>query len=218
VPPDTGAGALPAPELAAFQQAGVDPAEFRAWLRARDLGVVSVRNATTRDAADLQQPFNLRVPGGVQTISSARPDAKIYDVSHLQLFQADLLRGYGGTAEPQAGRRPLARPLHDAANPPADGVEGGVRVATDGSAAAFVPARRALAWQLLSPAGDPVVRERVWTSTQPGEVRVCTSCHGLNTSDQAGQPEPQNTPQALIELLGWWKQQGATLFRDGFET
>lgn len=217
VPPLTGAQALPAPEVQAFQAAGVNPAAFKTWLRERGLGVISVRNATTRDSLDLQQPFNLHVPGGVQTISAARPNAKIYDVSHLQVFQADLLRGYGGVAQPQPGRRPLARPLHDAANPPADGVDGGVRVALDGSAAAFVPAQRALAWQLLSPQGDPVVRERVWTSTQPGEIRVCTSCHGINTADQAGKSPPQNTPQALIALLQWWKGEQATLFHDSFE-
>ena len=218
VPPATHAADLPGPETTAFEQAGVDPAQFQAWLRERNLGVISVRNATTRDAADLQQPFNLRVPDGVQTISAARPNAKVYDVSHLQLFQADLLRGYGGVAEPYPGRRPLARPLHDAQNPPfAGGPASAVKLGLDGSAAAFVPARRALAWQLTSPAGEPIVRERVWTSTQPGEIRVCTSCHGINTSDQAGAPPPQNTPQALIALLEWWKGEQARLFSNGFE-
>lgn len=218
VPPITAATTLPAPEAQAFAQAGVDETAFRAWLRERGLGVVSVRNATTRDAADLQQPYNLRVPGGVQTLSAARPDAKIYEVSHLQLFQADLLRGYGGVDQPYPGRRPLARPLHDAENPHAGGPESAVKLGLDGSAAAFVPAQRALAWQLVSPEGEPIVRERVWTSTQPGEIRVCTSCHGINGTDQAGAPPPQNTPQALIDLLDWWKSARDELFADGFES
>jgi hypothetical protein len=132
-------------------------------------------------------------------------------------MQADLLRGYGGAAEPSAGRRVLARPLHDADNPPQSGPEGSVTLGQDGSAAAFVPAQRALAWQLVSPQGDPVVRERVWTSTQPGEIRVCGSCHAANETDQAGAPPPTNTPQALVALLAWWKGEQSRLFADGFE-
>ena len=41
-------------------------------------------------------------------------------------------------------------------------------------------------------AGTGVVRERYWLSFQPGEIRVCTSCHGLNSKDQAGQSTPTN--------------------------
>ncbi|MCB0333524.1 MAG: hypothetical protein KDD55_08495, partial [Bdellovibrionales bacterium] len=46
---------------------------------------------------------------------------------------------------------------------------------------------------------------------QPGEVRVCTSCHGINSLDQAGNTPPENTPLALAELLSWWKGGGADL-------
>ena len=38
--------------------------------------------------------------------------------------------------------------------------------------AAFVPARRAMTWQLTDPAGAPVVRERYWLTFQPGEIRT----------------------------------------------
>ena len=50
----------------------------------------------------------------------ATANGKIYDVALLQFFQADQLRGIGGTASPRAGRRVLARAMHDPAvkNPP----------------------------------------------------------------------------------------------------
>jgi hypothetical protein len=112
----------------------------------------------------------------------------------------------------------LARRLHDpaAANPPLDAGDppGSVEVAGDGSAAAFVPAHRAMTWQLTDGGGAAVVRERYWLTFQPGEIRVCTSCHGLNSEDQAGSGEPQNPPEALRALLRWWK---GMIFRDGFE-
>ena len=34
--------------------------------------------------------------------------------------------------------------------------------------------------------GTPVVRERYWITAQPGEVRACDGCHGVNTTNQAG--------------------------------
>ena len=196
---------LEAPELAAFQQAGVDPAAVTAWMERLGLALIVTRNVTTRDDADRQQPFNLRVPGGVQTLGAA---GKRYDVAHWQLYQGDLLRGIGGTANPQPGRRVLAQPLHDgmSANPlHPGGPPGSVAIAPDGSSAAFVPARRALSWQLTAPDGTPVVRERYWLSFRPGEIRACGSCHGANLRDQAGQLPPQNTPQALVALLDHWE-------------
>jgi mono/diheme cytochrome c family protein len=80
-----------------------------------------------------------------------------------------------------------------------------VQVAADGSVAAFVPARRAMSWQLADAAGTPVVRERYWLTFQPGEVRVCSACHGVNSRDQLGDPPPQNSPEALRALLRTWK-------------
>jgi hypothetical protein len=50
-----------------------------------------------------------------------------------------------------------------------------------------------------------VVKERYWLSFQAGEVRVCTSCHGINTADQAGHPVPTNKPEAFRQLLRFWK-------------
>jgi hypothetical protein len=82
---------------------------------------------------------------------------------------------------------------------------GGVTVAADGSIAAFVPARRALTWQLTAPGGSGVVRERNWLSFQAGEIRVCENCHGINTASQTNEPKPTNPPEALRALLVRWK-------------
>jgi len=51
-----------------------------------------------------------------------------------------------------------------------------------------------------------VVRERYWLSFQAGEVRSCTSCHGVNTKDQAGHSVAVNPPAALRSLLENLKQ------------
>lgn len=216
--PTPPAPSLPAPEQQIFTQAGVVLNDLVAYLQANDLALMVTRNVTRRDDLDQQQPFNLRViNGGAQTIPRA---GKIYDVAFLQIFQGDLLRGLTGCcgSTPQPGRRVLAQPLHGfaavEANPPSGGPAGTVRVAADGSAAAFVPARRALTWQITDAAGVGVVRERVWVTFQPGEVRVCANCHGLSSLDQAGQTTPTNPPQALLDLLNYWKAGGgATLAR-----
>jgi Hydrazine synthase alpha subunit middle domain len=198
---------LESPEKQVFTQAAVDEAKLRSWLVQNNLALAVARNVTTRDDLDKQQPFNLQVPGGVKTVGAA---GKVYDVSHLQFFQADLIRGIGGSTTPRDGRRVLAQVLHDqnaiAQNPVnSSGPAGSVSVATDGSIAAFVPARRAMSWQLTDSSGAGVVRERYWLTFQPGEVRVCGSCHGLSDKDQAGNGVPTNPPQALLKLLQAWK-------------
>ena len=219
-PPVTAEGGLAAPEAQAFAEAGADPAAFRAFLAQRGLGVLVSRNVTARDAADRQQPINLRVPGGVETSAGGGP---VHDIAWVQFLQGDQIRGIGGTGQPRAGRRVLAQPLHAAEAlrwlPPAPGApQGGVRIASDGSIAAIVPARRAMAWQSTSGDGTPVVRERFWISVQPGEIRACDGCHGVNRTNQAGAPPATNTPQALIELLAHWREHYTdALFADGFE-
>jgi hypothetical protein len=189
---------LEEPEAKIFREEGVDPAAFQASLAAKNVAVIVSRNVTARDGADKQQPYNLRVAGSAT--QKVKGSAKTFDVAHLQLYQADQLRGLGGTASPRAGRRVLARPLHDA-----NAGLSSVQVASDGSVAAFVPARRAMSWQLTDGAGTPVVRERYWLTFQPGEVRVCAACHGVNSRDQMGDPPPQNSPEALRALLRTWK-------------
>ncbi len=197
VPPIREQLPLEAPEQAIFDEVGVTRAELTSWLRDRELALVISRNVTQRDRNDVQQPYNLEVPGGV---SSTRGSSRTYQVSHLQFVQADLIRGYESH---ERGRRPLARPIHgpdlltDAS--------GAVALGMDGSMAAFVPARRALSWQLTAPDGSGVVRERNWVSFASGEIRVCASCHGINKESQTGDPVPTNSPAALRTLLEQWK-------------
>lgn len=185
---------LKEPELRVFREEGVNPDQFRQDLKTKGLAMLVSRNVTVRDGVDRQQPYWLRVAGQPTTQGSA----KYYDVSTMQFFQADQVRGVGGTQSPKAGRRVLARVMHDAPSSTA-------KIASDGSMAALVPANRALSWQSLSPSGTPVVRERYWITAQPGEIRVCSACHGVNSSDQAGHPAPVNSPEALRALLKTWK-------------
>ena len=202
------AHALGAPEQSVFVQAGVTITALQAYLTQNNLALAVSRNVTTRDHADQQQPFRLQVGlTGTQTLTGT---GKLYQVDAIQFFQADQLRGFGGLVNPLPGRRVLAQPLHDpaalAANPPnPGGPPGSLALAPDGSMAAFVPAQRTVSWQLTDAAGAPVVRERMWLTFQPGEIRVCTSCHGLNETDQAGNPAPTNPPQALLTLLQYWQ-------------
>jgi hypothetical protein len=196
---------LPAIEAQVFAQEGVDVEAFRAFLRANELALIVSRNVTQRDRADRQQPFNLRVPGGVSSIAMG---GTVYDVEYLQVFQADFVRGYGDPSAPSPGRRSLARPMHEPGTSQAeDAPAGAVELAADGSVAALVPARRALSWQLTDGDGEGVVRERNWLSFQAGEIRVCSSCHGINTLSQTGAAEPTNPPQALRALLAEWKDE-----------
>jgi hypothetical protein len=201
---------LPSVERQVLQQAGISETALRDYLEKNNLALAVMRNVTGRDVAEKQQPFNLRVPDGTQTLASSfKTGEKVYNVTHLQFMQADQLRGTGGTSDPNPGRRVLAQPMHDtkatSSNASSTGPAGSVRVSSDGSVAAFVPARRAVSWQLTDAAGTPVVRERYWVTFQPGEVRVCASCHGLNEMDQAGRATPINPPKALLALLERWK-------------
>ncbi len=196
---------LPNIEKQIFNEEGVDIQSFKQYLEDSNLALVVSRNVTTRDNADRQQPFNLRIADSTtQTLGSA---GKIYDLSDIQFLQADHIRS-GTYSKP--GRRPLAQFMHDSAaianNPPTNGPQGSVKLGNDGSMAAFIPAGRAMTWQTLAPDGSPVVRERIWVTFQPGEIRACTSCHGLNTVDQTGNFGPTNPPEALRTLLHFWKQ------------
>jgi hypothetical protein len=201
---------LPQQEAQVMSEEGIDEAKFRHYLEERNLSVVVSRDVTHRDAADHQQPFFLRIAGTNKQSPGAT--GKIYDITSLQIFQGDLLRGMGMTspgATPLPGRRVLAQRMHDsAALNPANpgGLPGSVRLGTDGSMAAFVPARRATTWQLADANGAAVVRERYWLTFKPGEIRVCASCHGTNDDATAPiNPIPANKPAAFRDLLRSWK-------------
>ncbi len=194
---------VPTQEKSIFVEEGVNEATFTSWLTSNNLALIVTRNQTSRDKSDLQQPYNLRVPGGVSTV--APTGGKVYDISNFQLIQGEQVRGYDAL---QVGRRVIGRPmsLQGNFNPPNPGApDGSVKIASDGSTAAIVPAGRAMAWQTVDPNGEPIVRERVWVTFQPGEVRVCGSCHGANKTDQADRAPPENKPEALRSLLRYWK-------------
>jgi hypothetical protein len=199
-----------------LDEENVNVTDLVAYMRRNNLALVVSRNVTTRDYNDQQQPFNLRVAGTqTQTVAAT---GKVYDIAHIQFFQGDQIRGYGGTTDPRPGRRVLAQLMHDPSvkNPPnPSGPAGSVKLGSDGSMAAFVPARRAMSWQLTDAAGSGVVRERYWLTFQPGEIRTCTSCHGLNTRDQTNKSVPTNKPEALRELLKYYRQNVGTLTRGG---
>jgi hypothetical protein len=196
-------------EQALFVSSGVNLHDFRKFLRRNDLSVLAIRDVTSRDDADHQQPFNLKVAGtSHQTVDPDMP-GPVYEVKHLQFLQNDQVRGRGGIESPSPGRRGLARFLHDPKammyNAPSTGNQGSTNIHPDGSAAMIVPAKRAITWQLTDTTNKGIVRERLWLSTKPGEVRTCTSCHGESTLNQAGNTSPSNAPQALTTLLNFIK-------------
>ncbi len=202
-------------EQQVFAEENVDLPTFQADLAARELALVISRNVTARDAADKQQPYNLRIPNGTNSIANA---GKVYDITHLQYLQADYLRGYTyNTPDIQPGRRILATPMHDATafnytstqvNPPI----GGTELMSDGSQATILPANRAVTWQLTGTNNESVVKERYWISFRPGEVRTCANCHGINDKDQIGRPPPSNPPLALRQLLRLWRTNAANAY------
>lgn len=195
---------LEAPERAVLADEGVSETALRSWLRDHELALIVTRDQSSRDRADMQQPYNLRVPGGKKTISITDKEARVYDISHFQIVEASLLRAY----ENRPGRRVLATitDLQKLNNPTLKNAPpGSVKIASDGSTAAFVPAGKALSWQTTDEKGNAIVRERNWITFQRGEMRVCASCHGVNSQNQAGLATPMNKPQALRELLGLWK-------------
>ncbi|RYU97481.1 3-coathanger stack domain-containing protein [Emticicia agri] len=192
-------------EQALFTAAGVNLHDFRKFLRRNNLAVLAIRDVTSRDDEDHQQPFNLKVSGFAhQTVNPAMP-SPVYEVKHLQFLQADQIRGIGGINNPRPGRRGIAQFMHDPTamlyNPPTTGAQGSTNIHADGSAAMVVPAKRAISWQLTDQNNKGIVRERLWLSARPGEVRTCTSCHGESTLNQAGNVSPANAPQALSTLL-----------------
>ncbi len=199
-------------EQSVFDEEGVHAPTLQSYLRANNLAMVVNRNSTRRDAADKQQPFNLKVAGS--TTQTTGTSGRIYDIGWLQLLQADAIRGFtlsaNPNAAPQPGRRNMPIPLHDtlAEMPAVPGApNGAVKIGNDGSWAAILPAGRAITWHMLDGSGTKSqVKERYWVTFAPGEVRTCAVCHGVNTDDQAGNPGvPTNKPEALRALLQFWK-------------
>ncbi|MFL5345604.1 MAG: Calx-beta domain-containing protein [Hyalangium sp.] len=213
-PPAAATSSIDPIEAGVFATAGVHLPTFQNYLRSINAALSVSRNVTKRDLHDRQQPFNLKVAWSSTQATGA--SGTVYNVAWIQFLQADLRRGYllgGGTPAP--GRRVVATPLHDtwtqnvqtAGAPP-----GALRLGDDGSFAAIVPAGKALTWHLQNndTAKTSYVKERFWVTFQPGEIRTCANCHGINTSDQTGTVaspvgKPTNPPQALLTLLQSWK-------------
>jgi hypothetical protein len=199
-------------EQTVFDEEGVHAPTMQNYLRTHNLAMVINRDSTRRDAADKQQPYNLKVSwSGTQTVGAG---GKIYDIGWLQILQADAIRAFtlssNANALPQPGRRRLPVPLHDsvAEMPVVQGAPtGAVKLGTDGSWAAIVPAGRAVTWHLMDGTGTKSqIKERYWVTFAPGEIRTCAVCHGVNTRDQAGNlGVPTNKPEALRGLLQFWK-------------
>ncbi len=208
--PAAGTSRIEAIEKTVLDEEQVDERMLREWMKANQLALIVTRNQTSRDRADRQQPFNLRIPSGLKTTGDS---GRVYDIAHYQIFEADQVRGYNNF---RSGRRPIAQPIAASKNPAnPSGPPSSVKIAADGSTAAFVPANRALTWQTTDAGGAAIVRERVWVTMQPGEIRTCAGCHGENTKNQAGQLAPVNKPEALRELLRYWKQNNAPIERNG---
>ena len=195
-----------------MEEEGVSETELREWMIDNNLAMIVIRDATERDAGENQQPFNLRVPDGTSTTPV---EGKVYDISHFQIFTAELLRAYG--LKHYIGRRVLAAPLRDGEHHPniedlnmfdPQGPEASVKIREDGSVAAFVPATRAITWQTVAPDGEGIVRERQWVTFAPGEIRTCEGCHGINNLSHSGRIAPQNKPEAMRDLLQQWKALG----------
>jgi len=212
-------------EAGVFSEEGVNVPTFQTYLQNNNAALVISRNVTVRDRHDRQQPFNLKVAwptSATQTIGTA---GTIYPVGWLQILEADLRRGLTlGGLTPLPGRRVVATPLHTTTSqniPALSGQPAGsFKLEDDGSFAAIIPARKALTWHLLNNDVNTTsqVKERFWVTFQPGEVRTCANCHGINTSDQAGNPKPTNKPQALRSLLRYWSKGGPAFSSPTFTT
>ncbi len=220
VPPHT-FSQIQAPEINVLNEENIDVNNFELFLKNNNLAVVVMRDVTTRDVADKQQPYNLKVSNSThQTIGTT---GKIYELSHMQFFQADQIRGSGGVISPDAGQRVIAQYLHDE-NAIQNNInyvgapQGSTQIFADGSVALFVPTGRAISWQSLDPNATPVVRERYWINFKAGEIRACGGCHGVNDLDQAGNPPNTQNTQAFHALLQHWKNhQNDLIFNNGFE-
>lgn len=109
---------------------------------------MAIRDVTSCDDADQQQPFNLKVANNAHQTVNPTHSSPLYEVKHLQFLQNDLIRGIGGINTPKAGRRGIARFLHDSTamlyNPPTTGTQGSANIHPDGSAAMIVPAKLGL--------------------------------------------------------------------------
>ena len=173
---------------------------FKNYLQNNSAALVISRNVTVRDRHDRQQPFNLKVAWPTSSDPNGwdgRTDLsdRVASNSGGRLAARSDFRRTDSPARPARGRDADAHdgePKYSCAL--AGQPSGSFKLGDDGSFAAIIPARKALTWHLLNnDAGlTSQVKERFWVTFQPGEVRTCANCHGINTADQAGNPKPTN--------------------------
>jgi hypothetical protein len=188
---------------------------LRNWLIQNGLALITSYDVTQRDRADKLQPYNLQVKDpdtGALGAKSVVGNATPLDVSYIQFIEGDALRAFRGSdanGPVGDGRRIIGEFVGDTASTPWFAPKGApaasMKLGSDGSMAAFVPAQKPLSWQLIDSGGVPVVRERYWVSFAAGEIRTCPNCHGINTTSQTGAKPPMNEPDALRALLTSWK-------------
>ncbi|MCB0333899.1 MAG: hypothetical protein KDD55_10405, partial [Bdellovibrionales bacterium] len=150
---------LPSIERSVFEAVGVSLDEFQSYLQQINMALIVSRNITTRDMHDTQQPFNLRVSnGGSETVGDS---GNVYEVAFMGFLQGDLIRRYSNL---HGGVRPIAQRVQTLLGPSVSSatVLGSTPISADGSVAVIVPAGKALTWELLSPSGQSVVKERYW--------------------------------------------------------
>lgn len=170
---------MAAPEQAVLNNLGIALADLQAYLRTNNLALLVSRNVTARDRNDRQQPFNLRVAGG--GVESITTSGKVYEVSDLQFFLGELLRGYGSQNNQSARRRVLAQPLALSRKQPLErGRFSWQRAHCPGWLhGSYCSAQRALTWQLISPNGTPVSARALLVNLptrRSARVRILSWC------------------------------------------
>ena len=160
----------------------MDPVAMQSWLAANNLALITSYDVTQRDEADTLQPYDLEVKDpdtGVIGEKSVVGGHTPRDISYLQFVEGDSLRafrGYSATSPVGDARRVVGEYVTDTRLAqwlaPNGAPPGSVKLGSDGSMAAFVPAQKPLSWQLLGPDGSPVVRERYWLTFAAGEIRT----------------------------------------------
>jgi len=99
-------GSIASVEQTVFDEEKVHAPTFQNYLRAQNLALVVNRNSTRRDAADKQQPYNLKVAwSNTQTLGIG---GKIYDIGWVQIMQADAIRAFTQSSNPRPRRSQAA--------------------------------------------------------------------------------------------------------------
>ena len=174
----------------------------RSYLEERDLALIVSRDVTTRDHADRQQPFNLRVPGG--RADGRRPGGT--DLRRRRTCSSSRATRCAASAarlDPRPAGACSRSRMHDPrpTTRRRRGPPGSVTLALDGSMAALVPA---------APRADLAahrrLRRRRWCASATGSpsspARSASAPRATaSATDQAGAPQPTNPPPPAPQAL-----------------